>query len=139
MNQTLGTKWYVRHCAVAAGVCLCVYVLLLSLFALLTVRGVIGESQMERCVWVSAAFASAAGAVLSGNKTAKRGIMILCCAGSFFAAVLLLGFLIGGTLLPRRVLWLMLPILIGAAATFLLTGRKNTKRKKAKHRGKVRR
>ena len=83
MNQTLGTKWYVRQCAVGMGICLCVYVLLMALFSLLTVRGVIGEEQLERCVWVSAAAASLIGVAAIGKKTVKRGAMTLGCAGSW--------------------------------------------------------
>ena len=134
MNQTLGTKWYVRQCAAGTGICLCVYVLLMALFSLLTVRGVIGEEQLERCVWVSAAAAS-----LIGKKTVKRGAMTLGCAGSFYLVTVLLGFLIGDTLTPARVLWLILPILGGAALSYLLSGKKSAKKKRAKRKSRVHR
>ncbi len=139
MNQTLGTKWYVRQCAVGTGICLCVYVLLMALFSLLTVRGVIGEEQLERCVWVSAAAASLIGVAAIGKKTVKRGAMTLGCAGSFYLVTVLLGFLIGDTLTPARVLWLILPILGGAALSYLLSGKKSAKKKRAKRKSRVHR
>ena len=164
MNQTLGTKWYVRQCAVGTGICLCVYVLLMALFSLLTVRGVIGEEQLERCVWVSAAAASLIGVAAIGKKTVKRGAMTLGCAGlAIYGGVIgaligvsalcklkkiklpamldlvLLGFLIGDTLTPARVLWLILPILGGAALSYLLSGKKSAKKKRAKRKSRVHR
>lgn len=138
MNQTLGTKWYVRQCVVGAGICLCVYALALSIVSVFIVRGIISEAQTERCVWIGAAVASLTGATLCGRKTVKRGGVILGCASCFYLFTLLMGFLIGGTLLPSRTLWLSLPIFGGAGVSYLALG-KNARKKKTKRRGKVRR
>lgn len=139
MNQALGKKWYMRQCAVGTGICLGVYVLLLSLLSLLITRGVIGEGQTERCVWAIAAAASFAGTTLCGKKTVKRGMMALGCVCCFYALTLLMGFLIGGTLTPARVVWLILPIMGGGAVSFLLPAKKNARKRRTNRRGKVRR
>lgn len=139
MNQALSTKWYMRQCAVGTGICLGVYLLLLSLLSLMITRGMIREGLTERCVWVSAAVASFAGTFLCGKRTVKRGAMALSCLCCFYALTLLMGFLIGGTLIPARVVWLMLPMIVGGAASYLLPGEKNKRKKRSNHRGKVHR
>ena len=48
--MSMGTKWYVRRCAIGTLSALAVYLLTLALCAYLTVSGVVGEGQMARCV-----------------------------------------------------------------------------------------
>ena len=50
--MTMGTKWYVRRCAVGTLSAMGVYLLTLALCAYLTARGIVAEGQMARCVWL---------------------------------------------------------------------------------------
>lgn len=123
--MTMGTKWYVRRCTIGAGAAMAVYLLTLAVCAYLTVRGVVGEGQMARCVWLCALFASSAGAIFGGGKTVRRGTMALCCGAAFYLATVLLGFLVGGTLVPAGTLRLLAPVTLGAAGAFALLGKKS--------------
>ena len=130
--MTMGTKWYVRRCAVGVGAAMVVYLLTLALCAYLTVRGVVGEGQMTRCVWLCALLASFAGAASGGGKTVRRGTMALCCGVAFYLAVALLGFLVGGTFASADALRLLVPVALGAAGALVLLGGKSGGKKRGR-------
>lgn len=117
--MTMGTKWYVRRCAVGALSAMAIYLLTLALCAYLTVRGIVAEGQMARCVWLCALLAAFTGAVTGGGKTVRRGTMALCCGAVFYLAAVLLGFLVGGTLSPGSTLRLLVPVALGASGALL--------------------
>ena len=130
--MTMGTKWYVRRCAIGAGAAMAVYLMTLALCAYLTVRGVVGEGQMERCVWLCALFASFAGAAFGGGKTVRRGTMALCCGAAFYLTAVLLGFLIGGAFAPAGALRLLVAVALGAAGALVSFRGKGGGKKRSK-------
>ena len=129
----MGTKWYVRRCAVGALSAMGVYLLTLALCAYLTVRGVIGEGRMARCVWLCALLASFAGTLFGGGKTVRRGTMAFCCGTVFYLSVVLLGFLVGGAFAPAGALRLLVPIALGTLGALVSLSRKGDKKKRGKH------
>ena len=137
--MTMGTKWYVRRCAVGAGAAMGVYLLTLALCAYLTVRGVVGEGQMEWCVWLCALLASFAGAVIGGGKTVRRGTMALCCGAAFYLATVLLGFLVGGAFTPAGALRLLAPVALGAVGALAGLREKGGRKKRGKRSRRSRR
>lgn len=137
--MTMGTKWYVRRCAIGTLTAMGVYLLTLALCAYLTVRGVVGEGQTARCVWLCALIASLAGTVFGSGKTVRRGTMALCSGAAFYLAAVLLGFLIGGALESAGVLRLPVPIALGAAAGFALLGEKSGGKKRGRRSRRARR
>lgn len=122
--MTMGTKWYVRRCAVGTGAAMGVYLLTLALCAFLTVRGIVAEGQMARCVWLCALLASFTGAIFGGGKTVRRGTMALCCDAAFYLVTVLLGFLVGGALVPAGALRLLAPVALGTIGALALLGKK---------------
>ena len=131
--MTMGTKWYVRRCAIGTGAAMAVYLLTLALCAYLTVRGIVGEGQVARCVWLCALLASFTGAAFGGGKTVRRGTMALCCGAAFYLVTVLLGFLVGGALSPAGALSLLLPIALGALGALVSLGGKSDKKKRGRH------
>ena len=128
--MTMGTKWYVRRCAVGVGAAMVVYLLTLALCAYLTVRGVVGEGQMKRCVWLCALLASLVGAIFGGGKTVRRGTMAFCCGAAFYLSTVLLGFLVGGTFAPAGALRLLVPVALGAVGAIVsLRGKSGGKKR----------
>ena len=130
--MTMGTKWYVRRCAIGTGAAMAVYLLTLALCAYLTVRGIVGEGQVARCVWLCALLASFTGAAFGGGKTVRRGTMALCCGAAFYLVTVLLGFLIGGALAPAGALRLLVPVALGAAGALVLLGGKGGGKKRGR-------
>lgn len=130
--MTMGTKWYVRRCAIGTLSAMGVYLLTLALCAFLTVRGVVGEGQMARCEWLCALLASFAGTVFGGGKTVRRGTMALCCGAAFYLATVLLGFLVGGAFAPAGALRLLAPVALGAAGALVLLGGKSGGKKRSR-------
>lgn len=128
----MGTKWYVRRCAIGALSAIVVYLLTLVLCAFLTVRGIVGEGQMARCVWLCALLASFAGAAFGGGKTVRHGTMALCCGAAFYLVTVLLGFLIGGAFTPAGALSLLAPVALGAAGALVLLGGKSGGKKRSR-------
>ena len=106
-----------------------VYLLTLALCAYLTVRGVVAEGRMTRCVWLCALLASFAGAAFGGGKTVRRGTMALCCGAAFYLVTVLLGFLVGGAFAPTSALRLLVPVALGAAGALVLLGGKGGRKK----------
>ena len=131
--MTMGTKWYVRRCAVGTLSAMGVYLLTLALCAYLTVRGIVAEGQMARCVWLCALLASFAGAAFGGGKTVRRGTMAFCCGAVFYLSVVLLGFLVGGAFAPAGALRLLIPIALGALGALVSLGGKGDKKKRGRH------
>lgn len=128
--MTMGTKWYARRCAIGTGAAMGVYLLTLALCAYLMVRGIVGEGQMARCVWLCALLASFTGGVFCGGKTVRRGTMTLCCGAVFYLATVLLGFLVGGAFAPAGALRLFVPVVLGAVgALVLLSGKGGGKKR----------
>ena len=127
--MAMGRKWYVKRCAIGSGVAIVLYLLLLSLCALITTKGVIGEERMKTCVWLCAATASLAGCGICAGKTVRRGIMMVCCGAVLYLTMLLLGFLIGGTTSSGSALTMLLPVTAGVLAAYLLLGRKDSKKR----------
>lgn len=134
VEKSAGTKWYVRRCAIGTLVCLGVYLLLLALCALLTVRGIVGEGMTEKAAWLCAALAAFAGAALCGSRTVRRGTMMALCGACFCAAVLVWGIPAGRTLVTAYVLRFALAAAAGTLGAYLLTG--GTKKGKRKKRGR---
>ena len=130
--MTMGTKWYVRRCAVGTLLAMGVYLLTLALCAYLTVRGVVAEGQMARCVWLCALLASFAGAVFVSGKTVRRGTMALCCGAAFYLATVLLGFLVGGAFAPVGALRMIAPVTLGSAGSLVLFGGKSGGKKRSR-------
>ena len=137
--MTMGTKWYVRRCAIGTGAAMLVYLLTLALCAYLTVRGVVAERQMARCVGLSALLASFVGTAFGGGKTVRRGMMALCCGVAFYLVTLLLGLLVGGAFAPAGALRLLVPIALGAAGAIVLLGGKSGGKKHSRRSRHVRR
>ena len=128
------TKWYVRRCAIGAGVAMGVYLLTLALCAYLTVCGIVGEEQMTRCVWLCALLASFAGGSVGGGKTVRRGTAAFCCGAAFYLATVLLGFLVGGAFAPAEALRLLAPVALGAAGALVgLRGKGKKRGRRARH------
>ena len=131
--MTVGTKWYVRRCAIGTLSALAVYLLALALCAYLTVSGVVGEGQMARCVWLCALLASFAGVAFGGSKTVRRGTMAICCGAAFYVATVLLGFMVGGAFAPAGALALIVPVVLGASGAAMLLGKKGGGKKRGRH------
>ena len=130
--MAMGTKWYVRRCAIGTLAALGVYLLTLALCAYLTVSSVVGEGQMARCVWLCALLSSFAGTISGGGKTVRRGTMALCCGAAFYLAVVLLGFLVGGAFAPAGAIRLFVPVTLGAAGAIVLLGGKGEGKKRGR-------
>ena len=130
--MTMGTKWYVRRCAVGTLSAMGVYLLTLALCAYLTVRGIVAEGQMARCVWLCALLASFAGAAFGGGKTVRRGTMAFCCGAAFYLVTVLLGFLVSSSFAPAGALKLLLPVALGAAGALVLLGGKGGGKKRGR-------
>ena len=135
--MTMGTKWYVRRCAMGVLAAMGVYLLTLALCAYLTVRGIVPEEQMGRCVWLCALLASFTGAAFGGGKTVRRGTMALCCGAAFYLVTVLLGFLIGAAFAPSGAVHLLIPVTLGAAGALVL--RKDGGKKRSRRPRRVRR
>lgn len=114
---------------------LAVYAALLAALSALIVRGTVGEENMALCVWVCACAASFAGARVSAGREGEPAIRIAASAAGFWALIQLLGFLINDTIDPARSAALALPVLVGAAAAYLV---RPAREKRKKGRGKRR-
>lgn len=130
--MTMGTKWYVRRCAIGTLTAMAVYLLTLALCAYLTVCGIVGEGRITQCVWLCALLASFAGTFVGSGKTIRRGTMALCCGAAFYLVTVLLGFLIGEAHEFSAALRLLLPVTLGTAGAYALPEKKSSGKKRGR-------
>ena len=124
-----------KKIALGALAALAVYVLLLAALSALIVRGTVQEEGVALCVWVFACVAAFAGARVSAGHEGEPALRIAASAAAFWALIQLLGFLVNDTIEPVRSATLALPILVGAAAAYLIRpARGKRKRGKGKRR-----
>lgn len=122
-------KLQVRPVGLGAAVAMGVYLALLLLTAYLTVSGRVGEAQTEHAVWLCACLASFAG-VWTAAATGGRGAVSMLAGAVFWAAVALLGTLIGEETSLSRMLSLLAAVAVGALLASLLTREKRGRRGK---------
>jgi len=125
----------VKKVMLGAAASLAAYLALLAVVSALVVRGTVGESGVNTCLWAGACFSALIGASLAMRRGAGDAAAAAECAAAFWSAVLLLGFLAYGELSPRRVTALLLPIFAGSALAYL-TCRRGGKRDKGRRRFK---
>lgn len=107
-----------KRIALGVGVGLTVYLALLALASALIVRGSIGEPTAQTCVWICACIAAFI-SVKIASPHAETGSAAICAA-ALLCTIILLGFLVNGSIDFSRAAELVIPILIGAVLTFLL-------------------
>ena len=126
-----------KKIALGALAALAVYMALLAALSALIVRGTVGEAHTALCVWVFACAASFVGARVSVGRGGEPAVRIAACAAAFWALIQLLGFLVNDTIEPTRSAALALPVLVGAAAAYLVRPSRE-KRKKGRRKRRSR-
>lgn len=122
-------KLPVRPIGLGAAVAMGLYLALLALIAYLTVSGRVGEAQTERAVWLCFALASFVG-VWTAAVSGGRGAASMLAGAVLWAAVVLLGVLVGGEASMSRALSLSAAAAVGTMPAALLTRGKKGKRGK---------
>lgn len=119
-----------KRIALGVGIALVVYLALLAIVSALIVKGSIGESAKQTCVWVCACIASFVGTKTASPRAETGSVAI--CAAALLCTIVLVGFLVNDSLDFLRALELAIPIMIGAGLTCLTRAGKG-KRTRAKH------
>ena len=129
MEKTVPTVWYVKKCALGALVCCLSELALLAVAAALMLNGMIGEERVCAAGLIAAALAAFSGCMVGGGRTSRRTVMVLACAASGWLLVQVIGFAIGGALVPERSLAAAGAMLAGAGAALTAGGQKKRKKR----------
>ena len=129
MERTVPTAWYVKKCALGALVCCLSELMLLAIAAALMLNGTIGEERVGAAGLAAAALAAFSGCMVGGGRTSRRTAMVLACAASGWLLAQVIGFVIGGALVPERSLAAAGAMLVGAGAALVTGGRKKCKKR----------
>lgn len=129
MEKTVPTVWYVKKCVLGALVCCLSELALLAVAAALMLNGTIGEESVCAAGLVAAALAAFLGCMVGGGRTSRRTVMVLACAASGWLLTQVIGFAIGGALVPERSLAAAGTMLAGAGAALMVGGQKKRKKR----------
>lgn len=135
MEQNANTKAQVRATVIGTAAAIAVYLLLLALLSAAAVRGWPEEETIPAVIPAAAALAAFAG--LLG--TARRAGALCAAIGAalFWSIVQFGGFLLSGSVEPKRSLALLLGAFLGAFAAAACAGKgKKRGRKKRAHRAR---
>ena len=139
-NNNLGRRILLKEAkkiGLGALAALAVYVVLLAVLSALIVRGTVEEKSIPLCVWLFVCAAAFAGARASAGREGEPAIRIAASTAAFWALIQLLGFLVNDTIEPARSVALVLPILVGGAAAYLVRpAREKRKRGRGKRRSR---